>query len=562
MTHEMKPSVGTFISGDLCFSLCVALVTGFCLLALPDNGTAATIVVNSLEDTVVSGDGACTLREAILNAEQDSHAGSTDCAAGSGADTVTFSVSGTSSSLSSSDLTITSAGGLTIDGGGKITISGISNFGITVGPAGVLTLKNLTFSNSSGISNAGTMTIDHCTVNSNSGLEFSSPFIESEQDGAIYNATGSTMTISHSTVRDNTASLPAFDRHGGIIDNHGTMTISTSTINGNQGICRCGRDLSFGGGGAIHNAPEGTLALSNSTVSDTLDPITVPLNGIYNEGALTVSHSTVSNNGTGIFNGGTLKLHSSLLADGCAAAGPYGPPAIPITSLGYNLDKTGTCGLTGPGDKANIDPRLDPAGLKDNGGPTKTLALCTGSGTPAGCTGKSPAIDAVPLAHCTGAEGQPLGLDQRAYFRPVEVHPHGTALCDSGAFEATSSPLLTLNNFVTFTTHPASSHTNRDTRGCPAGFVGKSRFALVVTNKPGSPPLSHLVAEVATLTKGNLVLNADGGLGGDGATVTFSPSGQYTDGVLTAKEHVGLPVTLCLKTFDQFTFFVDVLGTR
>jgi hypothetical protein len=29
-----------------------------------------------------------------------------------------------------------------------------------------------------------------------------------------------------------------------------------------------------------------------------------------------------------------------------------------------------------------------------------------------------------------------------------------------------------------------------------------------------------------------------------------------------AKEHVALPVTLCLKTFNQFTFFVDVLGTQ
>ena len=40
------------------------------------------------------------------------------------------------------------------------------------------------------------------------------------------------------------------------------------------------------------------------------------------------------------------------------------------------------------------------------------------------------------------------------------------------------------------------------------------------------------------------------------------PVGGATDGVLAAKEHVGLPVTLCLKTFNQFTFFVDVLGRR
>ncbi len=560
MTQDMKSAVKPWWI-DLGVMFCVTLATGFCSLALPGTGMAATIVVNSLDDTV-SNNGVCTLREAVLNAEHDNHSGSTDCAAGHGADTITFSLSGTINALSSSDLTMTSAGGLIIDGGGKITISGFGS-GISVGPAGVLTLKNFTFANSSGISNAGTMTLDNCTVSNNFGLDPSSPFFESEQDGAIYNATGGTLTISHSTVRDNTAALPAFDHHGGIIDNHGTMTISTSTINGNQGFCRCGREDHFGGGGAIHNGPEGILTINNSTVSDTLDPITVTLTGIYNEGVLTLSHSTVSNNATGsIFNSGTLKLHTSLLADGCAAANLFGPPGIPITSLGYNLDKIGTCGLTGPGDKSNIDPRLDPAGLKDNGGPTKTLALCTGSGTPAGCTGKSPAIDAIPTANCTGAGGNPLGTDQRGFFRPADGDRNGTALCDIGAVEANSAQLQTLNSLVTFTPLPATYQTSRDTTGCPAGSVGKFRFTADLANKPGSPPLSHVVAEVATLTKGNLVLNADGGLGGDGATVTFSPSGQYADGVLTAKEHVGLPVTLCLKTFSPFTFFVNVLGTR
>lgn len=200
--------------------------------------------------------------------------------------------------------------------------------------------------------------------------------------------------------------------------------------------------------------------------------------------------------------------------------------------------------------------------MKDNGGPTKTIALCTGSGTPAGCTGKSPAIDAVPLAQCTGAGGQPLGLDQRTFFRPADGDRNGTGLCDMGAFEVTSSPLLTLNSLVTFTPLPTTFQTSRDRTGCPVGSVGKFQFTADLTNKPGSPPLSHLVSQVATLTKGNLVLNADGGLGGDGATVTFGPSGNYADGVLSAKEHVGLPLTLCLKTFDRFTFFVDVLGTR
>lgn len=50
---------------------------------------AASIVVNSADDTVAN-DGACALREAITNANADNQSGSTDCAAGAGADAITF----------------------------------------------------------------------------------------------------------------------------------------------------------------------------------------------------------------------------------------------------------------------------------------------------------------------------------------------------------------------------------------------------------------------------------------------------------------------------------------
>src|SRR5206468_10890849 len=48
------------------------------------------------------------------------------------------------------------------------------------------------------------------------------------------------------------------------------------------------------------------------------------------------------------------------------------------TSLGYNLSNDGAGGfLTGPGDLLNVDPMLGP--LQDNGGPTFTHELLTGS---------------------------------------------------------------------------------------------------------------------------------------------------------------------------------------
>src|SRR5690349_5862662 len=59
------------------------------------NAPASAIIVNTLADGVPANDSQCTLREALLNANADNQSGSTDCLAGSGADTITFSVNGT-----------------------------------------------------------------------------------------------------------------------------------------------------------------------------------------------------------------------------------------------------------------------------------------------------------------------------------------------------------------------------------------------------------------------------------------------------------------------------------
>ncbi len=75
----------------------------------------ATITVNSLEDTAIAGDAKCTLREAIANANADAQTTGGDCAAGSGADMITFTVTGTIGLMSALP-TITAS--LTISGPG------------------------------------------------------------------------------------------------------------------------------------------------------------------------------------------------------------------------------------------------------------------------------------------------------------------------------------------------------------------------------------------------------------------------------------------------------------
>ena len=63
------------------------------------------------------------------------------------------------------------------------------------------------------------------------------------------------------------------------------------------------------------------------------------------------------------------------------------------------------------GNIVGLDPLLDPAGLKDNGGPTQTIALLPGS----------PAINAGDPDVC--ANPPVNGVDQRGYARPGS-RPH------------------------------------------------------------------------------------------------------------------------------------------
>jgi hypothetical protein len=62
-------------------------------LAMPGLARAATIAVNTVGDPGVSG--TCDLRDAITNANGKNQSGSTNCAGGTGTDTIIFSVGGT-----------------------------------------------------------------------------------------------------------------------------------------------------------------------------------------------------------------------------------------------------------------------------------------------------------------------------------------------------------------------------------------------------------------------------------------------------------------------------------
>jgi len=69
------------------------------------------------------------------------------------------------------------------------------------------------------------------------------------------------------------------------------------------------------------------------------------------------------------------------------------------------MSSDGTCNFHNSGDRNNTDPMLGP--LQNNGGPTLTMALPSGS----------PAIDAGNPSGCTDGSGHLLTTDQRGYPR-------------------------------------------------------------------------------------------------------------------------------------------------
>jgi hypothetical protein len=191
---------------------------------------------------------------------------------------------------------------------------------------------------------------------------------------------------------------------------------------------RYGKAPAFSPGGGLYN--QGTLTLTNSTVHGNATGHEGTGGGLVNEGTLTLINSTISGNaavggyGGGLVSGGVdttlATLTNSIIANNVATlytgdCFAYG--GITITSHGYNLDSDGSCHLTAATDRSGVDPLLGP--LQKNGGPTRTHALLAGS----------PTIDAIPWG--TNGCGTTRYSDQRWQARP---QPAGGA-CDIGASE-------------------------------------------------------------------------------------------------------------------------------
>ena len=353
----------------------------------------------------------------------------------------------------------------TVSGNGGQLGGGISNL------SGTATVTNSTISGNvgsgsdggdgGGIYNTGTLTLTDSTI-----LENAASF----DGGGIYNSGG--LTLSNSTISSNGAPegggilnsgtvimtdsiVSANDsRSGGGINNTGTLQVTNSTFASNfgfgGGVLNLDTfevtDSTFSGnsgvGGGIYNTIGSTVTVVGTTFSSNHcggeDGC-----GIFNEGNADVRNSTFSNNtgyfGGGIYNMGTLQLgHSTLAGNSSMVQGGIHNTGMltlrnTIVANGSHVNCTNTGSLidgggnlswpdtTCPGLQA--DPLLGP--LANNGGPTQTHALLTGS----------PAIGAGAQLNC-------FAVDQRGFDRRLEDG------CDIGSYEAGTvliPPAVTIN---------------------------------------------------------------------------------------------------------------------
>ena len=317
-----------------------------------------------------------------------------------------------------------------------ITISGNNVarvFNVTSGTANIVNISGLTIANGhindsgGGIFNSANLTLRDCAVLNNSG---------GSGGGAV---NGATMHVTNCTFAGNQST-----GNGGALRNVGDLVVTNSTFNNNTAVSS-GAIASF----VSNGQPALTLNVINCSISG--NTASDPTNGT----------------GGGILNGNlsTATVSNTIVAKNTATTGT--DVSGPFTSGGHNLIRIAT-GSTGfingnNGDQVGISAGLDDI-LKNNGGPTDTMALLSGS----------------TAINNGGASAS--STDQRGAAR--------VGVSDIGAFEFNGIPLgpvtVTTNAATNVGATSATLNATINPNGLPTSFQFTSDFASFAAQDAGS----------------------------------------------------------------------------
>lgn len=396
-----------------------ALLFFVCMAALASvmyapQARAAEFSVTRMDDPTPDGcaPADCSLREAVIATNAASSSDEINLPTG----TYELSIVGTDENASASgDLDIGNAGNLTINGmGAENTIVDANGIDRVFQVGGPLVEMN--------------------------GLTITGGLAAGSGGGGVRVNGGTSLTLEEVTVSDNAArnqNSPTSGTGGGIFkESGGNLTIDSSTVSGNAAD-------SFGGGIRTETSPEFANPDINTTSKTTITNSTISGNtagqvggGVFNLIGLTeIKNSTITNNtapagqGSGIASRGNPQsppartdVSSSIIAANTNTdVDFFNGTNNTFQSNGYNLigDGNATGAFNQTGDQTGVEnPGLGP--LADNGGPTETHAVQTGS----------PALD---------KGNTDLTEDQRGTIRPFDFSNTENATggdgSDIGSFE-------------------------------------------------------------------------------------------------------------------------------
>jgi Bacterial Ig domain len=368
----------------------LAALLVFAAALAPAAARANTITVTAFNDTLNNADGLCSVREAVVNANNDA-ATWANCAAGSGADTInlpagtiTFTIGNTPHPFTEEQAAVMGD----LDIAGPVTVNGHAS-GTTIDAADLDRIFDINTDpdpNDANFPVPITVFINRLTMTNGR--------INSD-GGGVRIFPDATVTIDRSTVSNNVITV---NDGGGIYLIGGTLHLTNSTVSGNQ------TGLLYGGIGG-----SGVINLTNCTVTNNRTTDGTPTRG---QGA----------------GGGQFTIRNTIIAGNGPATSPDVEGAF--TSLGYNIVGRTTDSFGNPtaiitpaaGDQigvGGVTVNLGP--LQNNGGPTPTHALGAGS-------------IATDQGHSSGAS-----VDQRGETRPCDLASVANAAGgdggDVGAFE-------------------------------------------------------------------------------------------------------------------------------